>query len=81
MKLNETLDLMCSNDYKDRFRAEYYQLENRCVGLEQMLIKYQDGTLPFTPNCSYDLLNGQLKAMEVYRSYLDERAVIEGVEL
>ncbi len=81
MKLNETLDLMCSDDYKDRFRAEYYQLENRCVGLEQMLIKYQDGTLPFTPNCSYDLLNGQLKAMEVYRSYLDERAVIEGVEL
>ncbi len=81
MKLNETLDLMCSDDYKDRFRAEYYQLENRCIGLEQMLIKYQDGTLPFTPNCSYDLLNGQLKAMEVYRSYLDERAVIEGVEL
>jgi hypothetical protein len=81
MKLNKTLDLMCSEDYKDRFKAEYYQLENRCVGLEQMLIKYQDGTLPFTPNCSYDLLNGQLKAMEVYQSYLDERAVIEGVEL
>ena len=39
MKLNKTLDLMCSEDYKDRFRAEYYQLENRCVGLGKAILK------------------------------------------
>ena len=26
MKLVETVDLMCSNDFKDRFIAEYVQL-------------------------------------------------------
>ena len=25
--LNETIELMTSSDYKDRFKAEYYQLE------------------------------------------------------
>ena len=81
MKLNETCELMVSNDYKDRFRAEYYQLDNRIEGLHKMLIKYQDGTLKFSPVCSYDLLNSQLKIMELYRGILEERAVKEEVEL
>ena len=46
-----------------------------------MLKKYKAGTLPFTPSCSYDLLNGQLKAMELYATYLEERAEIEGIDL
>ena len=81
MKLNETCELMVSNDYKDRFKAEYYQLDNRIEGLHKMLIKYQDGTLKFSPVCSYDLLNSQLKIMELYRGILEERAVKEEVEL
>lgn len=81
MKLNDTCELMVSNDYKDRFKAEYYQLDNRINGLKNMLIKYQDGTLKFAPNCSYDLLNSQLKIMELYREILEERAVKEEVEL
>ena len=81
MKLNETCELMVSNDYKDRFKAEYYQLDNRINGLKNMLIKYQDGTLKFEPTCSYDLLNSQLKIMELYREILEERAVKEEVEL
>ena len=40
MKLTDTIELMQSNDYKDRFRAEYYQLENRCNGLKTMLDKW-----------------------------------------
>lgn len=27
MELNETIDLMKSADYKDRFKAEYFQLK------------------------------------------------------
>lgn len=46
-----------------------------------MLKKYKAGTLTFKPSCSYDLLNGQLKAMEMYAQYLKERAEIENIEL
>ena len=46
-----------------------------------MLEKYKAGTLPFKPSCSYDLLNGQYKAMKLYASYLEERAIIENIDL
>lgn len=46
-----------------------------------MLIKMENNMLDFTPHCSYDLLNGQLKAMNLYASYLEERADIEGINL
>lgn len=81
MNLIETTKLMGSSDFKDRFKAEYYQLTNRIEGLENMLTKYANDELNFTPNCSYDLLNGQLKAMELYLSYLEERAIKEDIEL
>ena len=81
MELERLIELMKSEDYKDRFRAEYYQLEDRIDKLENMLEKYKAGTLNFTPSCSYDLLNGQLKIMNLYLQYLIERAEIEGIEL
>ena len=81
MKLKETVPMMESTDYKERFKAEYFQLEIRVNGLRNMLKKYKKGTLTFNPSCSYDLLNGQLKAMELYATYLDERAEIEGIDL
>jgi hypothetical protein len=81
MKLNDTVKLMNSNDYKERFIGEYKQLQIRIFGLVGMLDKYQKGELPFTPSCSYDLLNGQLKAMKLYASYLEERADIENIDI
>ena len=81
MNLKETVPMMESADYKERFKAEYLQLEIRVNGLRNMLKKYKDGTLTFKPSCSYDLLNGQLKAMELYAQYLDERAEIENIYL
>ena len=81
MELKDTVQMMESVDYKERFRAEYLQLKIRINGLRNMLKKYKAGTLPFTPSCSYDLLNGQLKAMELYATYLEERAEIEGIDL
>ena len=80
MQLKETAPMMESEDYKERFKAEYLQLEIRVNGLRNMLKKYKDGTLTFKPSCSYDLLNGQLKAMELYSTYLEERAEIEGIK-
>lgn len=81
IKLEQTVDLMNNEDYKERFRAEYFQLTIRIEGLFNMLCKYKNNTLPFTPSCSFDLLNGQLKAMNLYKEYLKERAVIEGINL
>lgn len=81
MELKDTAELMENTDFKDRFKAEYYQLNIRMAGLRKMLESYKNGTLNFTPKCSYDLLNGQFKAMDMYASYLEERAQIEGIEL
>ena len=81
MELERLIELMKSEDYKDRFRAEYYQLEDRIDKLENMLEKYKAGTLNFTPSCSYELLSYQLQTMNVYKRVLEERAEIEGIEI
>lgn len=81
MKLSETTEMMVSKDYRSRFRAEYLQLKIRMSGLSAMLQKYKAGELDFIPQCSYDLLNGQLKAMELYASYLEDRAKVENILL
>jgi hypothetical protein len=39
--LADTVDLMCSEDYKERFIAEYYQLKVRFDALNDMLIKWK----------------------------------------
>lgn len=81
MNLNETIGMMNSPDFKERTRAEYYQLKIRTEKLEAMLEKYRNGTLDFTPNCSYDLLHTQLVYMKSYLRVLEERAKIENIEL
>ena len=81
MNLRDTIEMMSSSDYKERFIAEYAQLRIRINGLTEMLVKYKAGTLSFTPSCSYDLLNAQLRTMILYSKYLVDRAVIEDIEL
>ena len=81
MKLQDTIEMMTSDDFEERFKAEYYQLEIRLNSLARMLLKYERNELGFKPKCSFDLLNGQLKAMELYMEYLEERAEIEKIEL
>ena len=48
-KLSETIALMTSDNYDDRLKAEYEQLEIRIQGLAKMLVGYRDGALSFTP--------------------------------
>lgn len=81
MELNETIEMMTSADYKERFKAEYYQLKIRHERLAKMLKGYKQGTLNFKPNCSYELLHTQLVYMECYINVLEERAKIENIEL
>ena len=81
MKLQDTIELMNSEDFKDRTRAEYYQLKIRHEGLARMLKKYKEGTLEFVPNCDYDLLHTQLVYMINYLCVLEKRAEIENIKL
>ena len=81
MELKETIDMMVSDDYKERFKAEYSQLKTRTEKLESMLEKWKYGALDFEPNCPSELLKKQLNAMHCYQSCLEERAKIEEIEL
>ena len=79
MKLNDTVAMMKSADFKDRMRVEYYQLVTRADGLDEMLKNYKSGNLKFTPKCDYELLYEQLVYMRQYQRILECRAEIEGV--
>ena len=68
-------------DYKNRMKKEYWQLKDRYTKLHNMCIKYDAGTLDFTPNCPVDLLKEQKAAMGNYLRCLEIRAEIEGVKL
>ena len=81
MKLSETVKMMNSADYKERFKAEYNQLAIRYYGLKGMLEKWDAGTLPFKTTCPRSTYNMQLTAMTDYLAVLEARAVMEGVEL
>lgn len=81
MELIETIDSMRSADYKDRFRAEYWQTKIRYEKLHRMTIQYEAGTLGFTPTCSLDLFKEQKAAMGAYLHALEVRAEIESVDL
>lgn len=81
MELKDTVELMLSEDYKDRFKAEYWQTKIRADKLRFMLAKYASRELDFEPNCSYDTLHGQWVEMNGYLEYLEERAGIERIKL
>ena len=81
MKLSETVEMMNSADYKERFKAEFCQLTIRYAGLKTMLKNWDAGTLTFEPTCPRSTYNMQIKAMEDYIAVLEARAVMEGIEL
>lgn len=81
MELKDTIELMNSKDYKERFKAEYLQAKIRYDKLDSMTVKYEAGTLNFTPSCSLELLKEQKKYMGNYIRTLRIRAEIENIEL
>lgn len=81
MDLIDTVELMTSNDYKERFKGEYYQTEIRYNKLHEMIVRYEANTLNFEPKCSIDILKKQASYMGDYLYMLEVRAEIEGIEL
>lgn len=75
------IKMMQSENYKDRFKAEYYQLKDRWEKLSAMLEKYKKGELDFTPDCSIDILSRQKRCMTEYLHILEKRAEIEKIKL
>lgn len=85
MELKETVELMNSEDYKERFVAEYHQvkiryekLKNFCnkIEVEEML-----GKEVTKHDCPLELLREQQKHMGFYLLILEKRALIENIVL
>ena len=81
MNLSDTIEMMTSSDYKERFKAEYYQVKIRYDKLKAMCNKWDKGLLSFIPTCSRDTYTRQLATMRGYLDILIERAAIEHIEL
>ena len=80
-KLSQTVDMMTSSDYKERFKAEYAQVVIRYKKLKNMLDKWDKNELTFTPTCPRSTYNIQIKAMTDYIAVLEARAVMENIIL
>lgn len=81
MELKDTIDMMTSADYKERFKAEYYQLKIRRDKLKAMVDKWDANALGFKPTCSRETYGFQLYTMDGYLDVLRMRAKLEGVKL
>ena len=73
--LRDTVALMESSDYKDRFKGEYWQTKIRYDKLHKMVVKYEANTLDFTPTTPLDILKKQLSYMGMYLYTLEIREI------
>ena len=81
MELKDTIKMMQSEDYKERFVAEYEQLKTRKSKLENTISKHDTGTLDFELACPVDILRTQAVYMGLYLDILKKRAEIENIEI
>lgn len=89
MELKDTVTMMNSEDYKERFKAEYYQTKIRYEKLKAFNNKIEAAhrteymkTIEMPKHdCPEDVLREQQALMGQYLHVLEVRAVIEGIEL
>lgn len=81
IEIKDTIEMMQSEDFKERFRAEYWQTKIRYEKLHKMVVKMEAGTLNFEPKCPLELFKEQKKYMGNYLYTLEVRAEIEGIDL
>ena len=81
MQLKDTVEMMTSKDFKERFKAEYYQLLIRFDGLTSLLNKWENNMLDFEPKCTKEILESQVIFMQGYIDILRLRAQIEEIDL
>lgn len=81
MELIDTIGMMKSADFKERFKAEYAQLLIRYIKLVKMVRKLRENKLEFLPNTTKQIYDIQLEAMEKYLNALVIRAKMENIDL
>jgi hypothetical protein len=90
MELKDTIEMMTSAGYKERFKAEYYQTKIRYEKLKAFNNKIDAANMTYgmkvtvempTHDCPDFLLKDQQRAMGEYLHYLEIRAVIENITL
>lgn len=85
VELKETVELMNSENYKERFVAEYHQVKIRYEKLKNFCNKIEVETMlgkeETKHDCPLGLLREQQEYMGLYLSVLEKRALIENVEL
>lgn len=81
MELKDTIDGMISDDYKERFKAEYKQLVIRLEKLEIIINKAKDKSLEFNLSCPLKVLETQAWYMKSYAEILRNRAGYEDINL
>ncbi|RGJ72197.1 hypothetical protein DXD51_03050 [Eubacterium sp. TM05-53] len=85
MELKETIESMCSDDYKERFVAEYDQVKIRYEKLKGFCNKIVVEKMLDKETTKHDypleLLKEQQKYMGLYLSVLEKRAMIEHIKL
>ena len=90
MELKDTVQMMNSADYKDRFKAEYWQTKTRYEKLKKFNTKIEaaertryaiKSVAEPTHDCPPDLLREQQECMGHYLQVLEVRAEIEEIDL
>ena len=79
--LEETVDLMLSKDPDDQFKAEYFQLENRFITLNEMLAEWDVGRLDPPPKGDRYTYGQALGAMRTYLQTLALLAKARGIDI
>ena len=81
LELKDTIEDMLSDDYKERFIAEYNQVKIRVTKLDSLIHRYANKELNFTPSTPIDVLVRQKIFMFRYMKILELRATYEGINL
>lgn len=87
MELKDTIQGMLSEDYRERFIAEYWQVKIRHDKLKEFINKIDlalllpdEHEMP-EHNCPVNMLKKQLEHMMNYMCMLEARAVVEHIDL
>lgn len=85
-ELRDTIHGMTSDDYKQRFIAEYEQTKIRYEKLKELNTKIEAHRRNFyilepKHDCPFDVLREQQAAMGQYLHILELRAALENIEL
>ena len=80
-ELKNTVALMISSRWEDRFAAEYMQTKIRYEKLHKMIVKREVGKLPFDTPIPLESWKKQAKHMGRYLHELEKQAEIHGIDL